>query len=68
MAKISKKILEICNNLIMTINKIPKNRVLRPFQNDMFKPPQAKRSELKIKLFNIMKKNKITANDLKPVI
>lgn len=45
------KIIEICNNLIGTINRIPKDRKKPPmFENDMFNPPQVNRKKLLSKL------------------
>jgi len=62
------KVIEICNNLIGTLNGIPKDR--KPIvtsMNTTFTPPQLSRKEILRKLRHIKKKYNVSATDLLPI-
>lgn len=59
------KIIEICNNLIGTINRIPKEKRVPKFENDIFNPPQVEKSKLLRKLKSFKVKYKISDDELR---
>ena len=63
------KAIEICNNLIGTINKLPEKRVRTiRFENDMFNPPLVERKFLLHKLKKYKIKYNIQDSELKKIL
>ena len=63
------KAIEICNNLIGTINKLPEKRVRTiRFENDMFNPPLVERKFLLHKLKKYQIKYEIKDSELREIL
>ena len=63
------KVIEVCNNLIGTINKLPlERRKPRVFENEMFNPPLVERRDLLKKLKKFKIKYNLKDEDLNPVL
>ena len=64
-----KKVIEICNNLIGTINKIPKDRrIYDVFKNEMFNSPIVRKTTLLKKVARYKAKYDIKKEELIPLL
>ena len=59
------KVVEICNILIGTINRMPTEKRVPKFENDIFNPPLVERKKLITKLKYFMKKYDISNQQLR---
>ena len=62
------KAIEICNNLIGTLNKIPKEKRRLYSDNEMFAPPSISRKEILYKIKKFKEKYDIQEEELRPII
>ena len=62
------KAIDICNNLIGTLNKIPKERRKLYSDNEMFAPPSMTRNQILYKIKVFKEKYDIKSSELRPII
>ena len=62
------KAIEICNNLIGTLNKIPKEKRILYSDNEMFAPPSMTRNQIIYKIKKFKEKYDIGTDELRAII